>query len=351
LIKGFSFMRKRLAFRSKAVAPPLVSLGKPVKTETFPLPTQNYSESNMGEFCEYEKDFLSRFAEGEKVLVAADAKTYLIMKKSQRLHKMDMKQESDCDDSKAVPVPDWFHLVVCVFLGDCTRNNFALLELFCTLIGGSYVINAKVGKCMNETMRVFNAFYPVAVARLFQYFLSHVAESINVDPRSSEFMQVVRKFYVWIVYTVRTMKADAQPVLEYQRYCRLVLILAMYNVTWESVRTANHDALIHVLHWILPIVCQGPFSQYRSVIVNSLAYFHRASEAEQFLYKHSFTVNHTGALLGNTPTGQVQVCSGNVIACSLTPRKGILEQEDERGQATRPNAEGGSWCRDHFAAA
>ncbi len=171
------------------------------------------------------------------------------------------------------PVADWFHLSVCVFLGDCIRNNFALLQQFCTLIGGNYVINAKGGKSMNDTMRVFSSFYPVAVARLFEYFLINVVPSAGHDPPAMEFIDFVCNFWRWIVYTTRTLKADVQPVLEFQRHCRLVLVLAMYNVTWESARSANHDALMHVMHWILPIVCQGPFSQYRSVVIDSLAYW------------------------------------------------------------------------------
>jgi len=306
LIYGFVFQGKKLAFRGKAAAPELVSLGGLEKTKTYPLPTQNYSESNLNEFYEYEKGFLARFPEGEKVLVAADAKTYLLMKKSQKLRASERLEPLDCDDSKAIPVADWFHLSVCVFLGDCTRNNFGLLQQFCTLIGGSYVINAQVGKCMNDTMRVFNAFYPVAVARLFQYFLTEVAEGVGLNPPSVEFQFVVNRFWLWIVYTTRVMKADAKPVREFQRHCRLVLIMAVYHVTWESTRCANHDALMHIMHWIVPIVCQGPFSQYRSVVVDSLAYYHRSSEEERFLYKHSFTVNHTGRAFGNTPTGKVQ---------------------------------------------
>lgn len=104
LIGGFIFGGKALSFRSKGVAPRLVSLGKREKTKTYPLPTANFSESRMNEFFMYEKQFLSRFPSGEKVLVAADAKTYLLMKKSQRLHSGESGVERDCDDSAALPV-------------------------------------------------------------------------------------------------------------------------------------------------------------------------------------------------------------------------------------------------------
>ncbi len=304
LMYGFVFGGK--PFAVKGGAPRLVSLGVLEKTPTFPLPTQNYSESNLSEFMAYQKDFMARFPPQAKVFVASDALTFLVTKKGQRLHKLETMDPSDCDDSKLIPVPDWFHMSVCIFLGDCTRNNYGLMQQFCELIGGSYVINANVGKSMNDTMRVFNAFYPVAVARLFQYYLLNIASAAGPNPAKGELMQLVRRFWVWIVYTTRTIGANGQPVLEFQRHCRLVMTLAVYNVTWESSRTANHEALMHVMHWILPIVCQGPFSQYRSVVVDSLAFYHRASEAEQFLYKQSFTVNHTGTALGNTPTGQVQ---------------------------------------------
>jgi hypothetical protein len=75
--------------------------------------------------------------------------------------------------------------------------------------------------------------------------------------------------------------------------------------------------LMDVMHWILPIVCQGPFSQYRSVVVDSLSYYHRASEVERFLYKQSFTVNPTGAALGNTATGKNQV--GWLVVAVVAP--------------------------------
>jgi hypothetical protein len=306
LLYGFVFEDKPLTFRAKAKAPKLVSLGKLQKTKTFPLPTENLSESRMHEFYQYEKIFLGRFPDGEKVLVAADAKTYLLMKKSQKLRKLELRENIDCDDSKAIPVPDLFHLGINVFLGECTRSNFALLQQFCSLIGGSYVINAKAGKCMNDTMRVFNAFYPVAVARLFQYFLTNEVRKLGVNPPSMEYMALVREFWLWIIFTTRTMSTSGRPVLEFERHCRLVLILAVYNVMWESARCADHDALMDVMHWILPIVCQGPFSQYRSVVIDSLAYYHRASEVERFLYKQSFTVNPTGRAYGGTPTGQAQ---------------------------------------------
>jgi hypothetical protein len=306
LVGGFVFNGKPLVFRTKAVAPELVSLGLLEKTETFPLPTENFSQSSMSEFYAWEKGFLGRFPDSEKVLVAADAKTYLLMKKSQKMHQMERLTACDCDDSKAIPVPDWFHMSVNVFLGECTRNNFVLLQQFCSLIGGSYVINASVGKSMNDTMRVFTAFYPVAVARLFQYFLTNVAREVGINPVSTEFMSVVRRFWLWIIYTTKTINSNGQPVREFQRHCRLVLVLAVYNVMWESSRCADHDALVDILHWILPIVCQGPFSQYRAVVIDALAYYHRASDVDKFLYKQSFTVNHTGKAFGNTPTGKVQ---------------------------------------------
>jgi hypothetical protein len=307
LIYGLSFKGKPLKFGADAVTPALVSLGLCEKTQMFPLPTENYSESKLNEFVLYEKNFLLNFQAGETVFVTADAKTYLLMKKSLDLRDMEMFRNADCDDNNVIPVPDWFHLSMCVFLGECTRSNSGLVQDFCKIMGPSYVINLNVSKSFNESMRVFGALYPVAVARLFQYFLTNVAEGVGINPPRSEFVSVVRKFALWIVYTTRIMGAGSQHVLEFQRHCRLVLILAVYHVTWDATRSANHDALMHVMHWILPIVCQGPYSQYRSVVVDSLAYFHRASEAEQFLYKQSFTVNPTGAVFGNTATGKNQV--------------------------------------------
>lgn len=348
LLKGFSFEGKPLKFGVEPVAPRLVSLGMSEKTEMHPLPTQNFSESNLGEFFTYENLFLERFRRGEKVLVTADAKTYLLMKKTQKLRNQQRNQHADCDDSAAIPVPDWFHLSMCVFLGDCTRNNLALLRDFCTLMGSTYVINASVSKSFNESMRVFNALYPVAVARLFGYFLTNVAGSCGIIPSKSEFVAFVRQFAFWIVYTTKMLKADGQPLLEYQRHCRLVLVLAVYNVTWDATRSANHDALMDVMHWILPIVCQGPFSQYRSVVVDSLAYYHRASEVERFLYKQSFTVNPTGAALGNTATGKNQVgcCGGCARRVWFHSLPGILEQENEAGKAARSDTRRASGCRD-----
>jgi hypothetical protein len=41
-------------------------------------------------------------------------------------------------------------------------------------------------------------------------------------------------------------------------------------------------------------------------VIDALAYYHRASDVDKFLYKQSFTVNHTGKAFGNTPTGKVQ---------------------------------------------
>jgi hypothetical protein len=70
-------------------------------------------------------------------------------------------------------------------------------------------------------MRVFGALYPVAVARLFQYFLTNVAEGVGINPPRSEFVSVVRKFALWIVYTTRILGAGSQHVLEFQRHCRL----------------------------------------------------------------------------------------------------------------------------------
>jgi hypothetical protein len=170
LIDGLSFKGKPLAFGAKAVVPALVSLGLCQKTEMFPLPTQNYSESKLNEFVLYEKNFLAYFQAEEKVLVTADAKTYLLMKKSQNLRNMEAFRDLDCDDNNAIPVPDWFHLSMCVFLGECTRSNLGLVKDFCKIMGPSYVINANVSKSFNDSMRVFGALYPVAVARLFQYF-------------------------------------------------------------------------------------------------------------------------------------------------------------------------------------
>jgi hypothetical protein len=86
-----------------------------------------------------------------------------------------------------------------------------------------------------------------------------------------------------------------------------------------------------------PIVCQGPFSQYRSVVVDSLAYFYRASEVEQFLYKQSFTVNPTGAAFGNTATGKNQVGDRTRI-CVFNPFLGVHEQEIKGSVSAQPEA-------------
>lgn len=204
------------------------------------------------------------------------------------------------------------------------------------------MINAVVGKSMNDSMRVFNSFYPVAVARLFQYFLDNIAAKAGMNPLSMELDVVVHNFAMWIVFVSKAIGAD--PVLfEFQRHCRLVLVLAVYNVSWEAMRGANHDLLIDIMHWIMPIVCQGPFSQYRSVVVDSLAYYHRASEAERFLYKQSLTVNHTGDLWGNAATGKVQV--GLVLSLvffNISPQEYLNKKtkEAKRRDPTHNNGAG-----------
>jgi hypothetical protein len=59
---------------------------------------------------------------------------------------MEMFRNADCDDNNVIPVPDWFHLSMCVFLGECTRSDSGLVQDFCKIMGPSYVINLNVSK-------------------------------------------------------------------------------------------------------------------------------------------------------------------------------------------------------------
>lgn len=170
------------------------------------------------------------------------------------------------------------------------------------MMGKTYVINKSVGKSMNDSMRTFHMFYHVAVARLFQYFLDSVAGENELK----SFAVAVRRFALWMAFEAKMIGVDGAPVLEYQRHCKLVLTLAVYNTTWDALRSANHELLVDVLHWIVPIVMQGPFSQYRQVVIDCLSHYHRASEVEKFLFRESLTVNYTGEVFGHTPTGKVQ---------------------------------------------
>ncbi len=213
---------------------------------------------------------------------------------------------ADPEDFCMIFVPGWFHLYWNVFLGSVLQSDRDMLQSMVEIAGLKNVrLHQDISTCFNDIDHLVTLLYPVAVVRLFRFFVSVVAPKLGTSLKDLSEAQVMQNFTLFISHTVVGL-LDCTVVLEWQRMCRLVLLLSIYRSLRVAIATEDQSYMMDVLHFSLTLVCQRSFKQYRKIVVEALAHWARSTPSERLLYMRCFTGNYSGGHHGGRAVDEIR---------------------------------------------
>lgn len=303
-----------------------VHFGSLAQSRRQALPIAWLEEGKVVDMYDFAKGVLDRFRPGAQVHFVGDCfSLQKLLAVRELLYGENLSGRADPEDFPIVLVPGWFHLYWNVFLGSLLHSDRDLMEL---LVETADLRNLKlhkdIGTCFNDVDRIATVLFPVVVVRLFEFFRETVAvqEKINLGRLSEK--EVMLRFTLFITCTVKELgsgaggaKSAVRPVLEWQRYCRVVLLLSVYRSLRVAIAARNHAHMVDVLYFSVSLVCEGPFKQYRKVIIEAVAHFVRSSEAEKERFVQCFTANYSGGALGGRSIDEVREFDNKAVKEAL----------------------------------
>jgi hypothetical protein len=309
--------------------PPLqhVHVGSFAQSRRQALPLAWLEEGKVVDMYDFAKGVLGRFRPGAQVHFVGDCfSLQKLLAVRELVYGENLLGRADPEDFPIILVPGWFHLYWNVFLGSLLHSDRDLMEL---LVETADLRNLKLHKdvstCFNDVDRVAAMLFPVVVVRLFQFFQEIVAVEAKINLARLSEKEVMLRFTLFITGTVKELGSGAggaksaarRPVLEWQRYCRVALLLSVYRSLRVAIAARNHAHVVDVLYFSVSLVCEGPFKQYRKVIIEAVAHFVRSSEAEKARFMQCFTANYSGGAFGGRSIDEVREFDNKAVKEAL----------------------------------
>ena len=282
------FGRVEIGCGKSVSPPPIVDHGSLERARRQALPIYWLEEGKVDDMYSFTRDILSKFRTGSQVHFVGDCfslQKLLIVR--ELLVGEDLTVRPDPEDFPVVLVPGWFHLYWNVFLGSLLSSDRDLLEMFIEISDRRNLkLHKDIGTCFNDVDHIATLLLPVVVLRLFRFFRETVAVGAKIKLAAMSESEVMLAFTTFVVGTVRDLGrrskvSDPKPLAEWQRYCRVVLLLCVYRSLRVAIAAQNHAQMMDVLHFSVSLVCQGSFRQYRKVIIEAVAHFARSSPSEK----------------------------------------------------------------------
>ena len=291
------------------------------RTRRQALPVYWLEEGKIDDMYVFTKEILGRFRDGTQVHLVGDCfSLQKLLSVRELLYGENLSVRPDPEDFHVVLVPGWFHLYWNVFLGSLLSSDRDLLELMIE-IGDrrNLKLHKDIGTCFNDVDHIATLLLPVVIVRLFRFFRETVAPAAGVDLSRLPEREVVQRFTLFVVGTVNSLgrATGSGPVTEWQRYCRVAVLLCVYRSLRVAIATENHAHMVDALHFSVTLVCQSSFRQYRKVIIEAVAHFARSSEAEQRKFMQCFTANFSGGHHGGRAVDEVREFDNKAVKEAL----------------------------------
>ncbi len=213
----------------------------------------------------------------------------------------------DLDDFGMVLVPGFFHFYWNVFLGSLLQSDRDLLEQMVEIANLKNVrLHSDIGTCFNDMDHLVRLLFPVAVVRLFAFFRDTVAHRAGWNLKILCEKEVMTRSMLFITQTVQGLGRSGESVAEWQRLCRVVLLLSVYRSLRIAIATENHSVMMDTLYFSVSLVCNGSFKQYRKVVIEAVAHFARSSPEERQTFVRCFTGNYSGGRFGGRAMDEIR---------------------------------------------
>jgi len=293
--------------------PPIVDFGSLERSRRQALPIFRLEEGKIDHMYCFAHDILSRYPPRSAVYFVGDcfslqkllAVRELLAAEALGSHSAQGGPVRDQEDGRMVLVPGFFHLYWNVFLGSLLQSDRDLLSLVVQICGLQNVkLHKNISSCFNDMDHLVTIVYPVVCARLYGFFRDEIADSLGLSLKDMREGEVMMRFTIFVKQTVQSL-GDG-PVEEWQRLCRVVLLLSVYRSLRVAIATEDHLHMVDVLKFSVTLVCQGPFSQYRKIIIESVAHLARCTDHERAVYLKCFTGNYNGGHLGGRAMDEIR---------------------------------------------
>ncbi len=293
-----------------AVAPiQIVDCGTTERSRRQSFPIFWLEEGKIDHMYKFVNDVAGKFKSGSRVHFVGDC---FSLQKLLSVRELIIGQtvrfaRPDLDAFGIVLVPGFFHLYWNVFLGSLLQSDRDLLEEMVEIANLKNVrLHNDIGTCFNDMDHLVRLLFPVAVARLFAFFRDIVARRAEFNLKKMSEKDVMICFTAFITQTVQGLARSGQTVKEWQRLCRVVLLLSIYRSLRIAIATENHSVLMDMLYFCVSLVCIGSFKQYRKIVIEAVAHYARSSPEERQTFVRSFTGNYSGGRLGGRAMDEIR---------------------------------------------
>ncbi len=278
----------------------MVDCGSIMRSSRQAFPVYWLEEGKVDHMYQFVNDVLGKYSKSSRVHFVGDCYSlHKLLAVRELLNGENVGERLDPENSKMILVPGWFHLYWNVFLGLLFQTDHDLLVQMVEIAGLPNVrLSATIATCFNDMDHLVTILYPVVCVRLFAFFRDTVAPSLGLSLKTLAEKEVLLRFTLFITQSVQALGEEDRPILEWQRLCRVVLLLSVYRSLRMAIATENHAHMVDVLYLSVSLVCQGSFTQYRKVIIESVAHFERSTAQEREIYKLCFTGSYSGGHLG-----------------------------------------------------
>ncbi len=329
--------------------PPIVDVGLLQRSKRQAFPIFRLEEGKVDHMYVFVREILAKYPRDSTVYFVGDCfslQKLLSVREllnAERLAERDHHDRpvDDQEDGGMVLVPGFFHLYWNVFLGSILQSDRDLLLLMVQISGlSNVVLHKNIATCFNDMDRLASVVYPVVCARLYCFFRDEIVPALGLSLKQMREGESMLRFSMFVTQTVKSMTASPDsPVEEWQRLCRVVLLLSVYRSLRVAIAAEDHAHMVDVLKFSVTLVCQGNFSQYRKIIIESVAHLARCTDHERAIYLKCFTGNYNGGHLGGRALDEIREFDNKAtkeslrrthrIEGDLAPELELTEQQRE----------------------
>ncbi len=300
---------------------PHVHFGSLLRSRRHAFPIYWLEEGKVDDMYQFVKNVMEKFRAGSCVHFVGDCfSLQKLLAVRELLYGENLAQRADPEDCGVILVPGWFHLYWNVFLGSLLHSDRDLLAQLLEIADlKNLKLNKDIGTCFNDIDHLVKVLLPVVIVRLFKFFRETVAVELKLNFAKMSEIAVMERFTSFITGTVEGLGSDKRHgvLAEWQRYCRVALLLCVYRSLRVAIATENHAHMVDVLYFSVTLVCQGSFKQYRKVILEAVAHFARSSDAERDRFVKSFTGNYSGGHLGGRAMDEIREFDNKAVKEAL----------------------------------
>lgn len=334
-------------------------IGPVERADLQPLPAYELFEGSHADLLVYfqrVRGYIGGPAEtNQQLLCPCDGYSYrqmLAAVKIDALGQEDGVSEGD-SASENVQLRPWlglFHFYWKVLLDEVFKGSWDLLDQLNTNIVPAVSGGPKFARVssdatveFNQADRLVDLFYQLAVLRLWDFWRLEHGADVEINDVNDANESLVQ-FAAWMSGQLTKLQPenDLQPMREFQRLCRSILICSVYRSMRDSVRHQDGAFLMVLLKFCVPLVIRGRHKIYSAVVIDALSFYERSSPQMRARLEESLCCNVKGRYGCGVAMDQMQemmnlavkrrlklkpqVSEADLAECVLLPQKRLARE-------------------------